>query len=91
MNWKERIEKAEESGTFTDLDMYLAGKWNSCAVGEKLRLTVDWFDSTDSILPSRIFWELHSLGTLFSECVCIRNDPKLAARLYKQINEIKVK
>ena len=92
MNWKERIEKAQESGDFTLLDKYLAVKWNSCAVGEKLGLTEDWFDSPqDSALQPEIFWELHNLGKLFADCVATLNNPKQAAQLYRLINEIKVK
>ena len=91
MNWKERIEKAEESGEFTALDMYLAGRWNRCAIGEKLSLTENWFSYEDSKLSPGIFFELSRLGILFADSVAIHNNPKQAARLYQLINEIKVK
>ena len=37
MNWKQRIERAQKNGTFTNEDLEAAESWPDCAVGIKLR------------------------------------------------------
>lgn len=93
MNWKQRIEKALQSGDFTLQDELLAGSWHSCAVGERLRITDIRFDPRDggeSTLSPILFEKLRDLGMRFADCVANQRNPKLAAKLYKQINEIRL-
>ena len=51
MNWQERINRAKDSGQFTQEDNYLASSFDTCAVGEQsgefalIRLGLDFLDA----------------------------------------------
>lgn len=41
MNWKQRVELAEERGYFSEEDRELVGHWDSCYIGERLKIKHD--------------------------------------------------
>ena len=64
MNWAQRIEAAELSGTFTADDVRMANYWDSCLLSEypdMPRVSAAWLAPMDG--------QLRSLGNEFSQAV----------------------
>ncbi len=70
--WRKRIDRAAERGDFTDHEVFMAGNWNACAVGEARHLVStsirrEYFGPYDVDNPTDD--TLDNLGSSFAEYV----------------------
>mgnify|MGYP001602378111 CR=1 len=79
MTWLDRINRARKTNGFSDLDKQLAGKWSSCAVGEKLEHA--------KYTPDDL--ELEELGEAF-EFAVLDNSYNLAELILFKVYAVKV-
>lgn len=94
MNWQERLDKAEERGTFAAGEPTLAANWTTCAVGEchpdvGRGLEYDRYAVTPEEWERLMTWRekyprLYALGQEFYNAVRLDNVPE-ARRLYERI------
>lgn len=81
--WAQRIAEAKKADEFTTQDKIDAGRWGSCAVGEK-----EGWASSGGFRPegANISHELDRLGNKFSGAV-YSDDIENAERIYKEIQD----
>ena len=77
MNWKDRIERAKDTGRFTVDDLSCAFNWSSCAVGEII-------DPYKRLTNKQI-----QLGFKFFTNI-LDNDIPQAEKTYKEIQRLKL-
>ena len=84
VTWEERLALAAECGEFSTEDHLKAGKWPSCAVGERFGITREALQTDGSPRHQRI----SELGIRFMDAVKC-NNVKGAARIYLAIRRFK--
>lgn len=89
LSWKQRIERAEVKGKFSQSAKDMAEQWPHCAVGEKVET-----EGLDPITTSDLIWAgnhnyLRDLGMAFTNAVN-SDDVKRAKRIYKKIQKVEL-
>lgn len=100
MRWNERIKRAVKRGSFTEYDKKKAGYFNTCAIGEKFKLSKN-DDLSDKICfadesfnrnrkPKNKFERIHNWGMRFFNDVDF-DEVEKAQNTYNRIQKLKVK
>lgn len=82
--WKDRLNAAKHADKFTQEDRKLAMGWNTCVVGEKVRLQDKGIKAVEMVIDNTAA----CLGIVFY-CAVSNDNVALAIDLYQQIQSTK--